>query len=74
LIGVLLRKNIRGHDRDEETVRSDLEDICEMVDESKVFGKIYDGLRKDLQGLFLDIALFIVPLFNSESHFKGIRR
>jgi hypothetical protein len=70
LMGVLLRKNIGAHD-DEEIPGSLLQDICEMVDASKanaaqtIIGKIYDGLRKDLQALFLDIALFICPSFRS---------
>jgi hypothetical protein len=29
----------------------------------RIVGKIYDGLQKDLQALFLDIALYIVPSF-----------
>jgi hypothetical protein len=65
-MGVLLSKNIGAHD-DEAKLSSILKDICEMVDASKanaaqtIVGKIYDGLRKDLQALFLDIALFILP-------------
>jgi hypothetical protein len=71
LMGVLLRKNGRAHE-DEDKLRSDLEDFCAIVDVSKakaaqtLVGKICKGLPEDLQGLFLDIALFIVPSVGSE--------
>jgi hypothetical protein len=65
-MGVLLRKNRSAHEN-EGKLRSDLEDLCAIVDASKAWAaqdlvaKIYKGLTKDLQRLFLDIALFIIP-------------
>jgi hypothetical protein len=77
LIGVLLRANNCDHDDEELKLRSRLKEICEMVDASKATAalklveEVYNGLRKDLQGLFLDIALFIVPSFNYGSYLNG---
>jgi hypothetical protein len=70
-MGVLLRKNRSAHE-DEGKLRLDLEDLCAIVDASKASAaqhlveKIYKGLPKDLQGLFLDIALFVVPSVGSD--------